>query len=488
MNQTDKKLNQIFIKSLFKQVGKLEQIHQKFSDFAKDHAHINEYKFTKEQVDGNLKIKYPNLKEKELESLIQKITNKAEWISPENKKRIIRYFNSFRKNNKNMELTYIIKFLGILLSIPFAEIMQDKNGTLNNFIYEHIIKFKDQLKALNIKSSFTPWQVPTPHIDSMIYSKKLEQQIYKLLNEKKAIEIVGKIIIDRIGIEKDLDVIFSRYNHRQLLVAEIAIIQTFLNLLHNLAQLIIHYWNDHKKINELFKRMHGNFHDIFQPPKGKPDPDNLINKKEEEYLKKAFENIFLIFQKEKEKTKLDLLKKIYNKWPYCTIDGGYGKEVFNALKCANHFFKINKTPIVRAIKEAKKLEEKIELIHKIIENNVKGNHSSIRKVFIAPTFDQNISNNFKRKEALLEKILQKDIRDEEELTLSILHELKGEKKFDDDVLRFLKKTVSKEIKEIDWIDHKPHIITFFRRSMFGNPICVNKYVHSAISAYWHIME
>jgi hypothetical protein len=356
-----------------------------------------------------------------------------------------------------------LKLLAILLSIPYAEEMQDRTGTLNNFIYERILKFKNILRKQGLPSSYSPWQIPVTHLNTILereLQEKSEKEIAKLKEEKKrklfqslsrttkAVEMVIKIIIINIGINKNPKRIFAQYNHQNQHCTEIAALQVFLNLLRTYAKFIINSIDDKKEFpsleNFMEEALTSSKNKAIEVERKNRFPIALGENDKEELLAKAKR---CEYDQEKD---ISFLKKIISSWPECDVDGDIGKQVKEALDAANSFFKLELEYNKDNITEFLEIEKVLKQLG-IINIECLPTHSTVSK---------------KELETHLNKILQ-----ERSSIKKLMHQIEQE------LAPILKR---RNIPQNS-------ILNYFRRNLFQNPGNTHDYVHYAMQAYNSIM-
>ncbi len=397
------------------------------------------------------------------QNILRIIAQKAVWLTKNQQETVAdEVWLIYQK--KAVDTEQALKLLAILLAIPYAEEMQDRHGTLNNFIYERILNFKETLRKQGLPSSYTPWQIPITHINTLIERElqdKSQEEIIKigqqrkkelfqsLATTQKAVETVLKIIILNIGIKKKAKRIFAQYNHKNQHCTEIAALQVYLNLLRCYAQSIIKSLEEKEKTSSLEKfieeALTSSNNKAIEIRTKNRFPIALDKEDKLRLLEKAKQ---CEYAKEKD---LDSLKDIITKWPECDVDGDTGKQVKDALAAANSFFNLELDFDKNKIKEFLELEKVLKQL-KIDQIECMPTHSTISKEEL---------------EAQLNRILEES----KNIKKRIIGKIK------------LELTPVLKRKNIESVN----LLNYFRRNLFQNPGNTHDYVDWAMQAYNSIM-
>jgi hypothetical protein len=420
------------------------------------------------------------------------------------------YMQKYESSSEDKKISaqkIFIKHMGVLLSIPYAELKQDLDGELYNFIYEILMFAKDIIGKYSISSSMTIWQVPVPRLKELVKDKKSSvsqdyvDKFYRTRDPIMALNLMSKIVFYELNISTDLDGLFTNYNRQNKETARNVILQVILNSLR--AVIIFYIDEEQKEINLI---------DSFKNNILKQDKNIQISENEITNMVEWLEAHNNNYKSSKNEDLMDNLKKIIesdinikqnlsNEWPILTIDGSYGNSVKNALIACQKYFGIFDSTMIQKINNFNK-DSGLDIEIENLRNDLLGD--KLNEMNMVPI---NNNKDSKKKDALLVeefvKILKEktkhlnnqNISDQqktdfvlaslEDLIINQNTRLKQYGAINMDILNVFLKERNLNIQQYSQLndsDKINHLVNFFRFKL-QNPSDTAKYVYDGLTAF-----
>ncbi len=298
-------------------------------------------------------------------NILVELSERATWLTSAQRELVVKEVLNEHKNGLSDKECFTL--LGLLCAIAWSELAQDKRGSFNNYLYERVMKFKEEIVKTGLQSSMSVWQLPYPHVDALI-AQDYEQEMktkFSDLAEKEQFEERKKRyttftddniavkwavrVLKRIGLNRDPRHIFTLYNRRNQQCHINSVLQISLNFMRLYAEIILK-----KRKGIMDEEMdEEKFRDLIldsMTSKNNRSPQGLFEAgmKKEDINKLAKQLSQIEHHEDKE---VDKLESILKDWPECDIDGGLsnphrdvskrGKDqVRRAIKQALLFFKL----------------------------------------------------------------------------------------------------------------------------------------------------